>query len=461
MKRAEHLRMILDYPRDLSIHDKIILSTDQERSNIYVYQSNVVTGNNEIEIYSYENNIAYSSALRSLPKQQQLAIADEIKMFGKQQSTKKVQRESQCYYLNQKYKNLISSKTHITTPVVDKLDEVSGFLTHRIEKNDKDTFMVVESKDGKYINIRIKLDYNNEDVKLIMYYRTKTHYVFCFTLVNDTEKFDRKHNYFFMKKLIKEVEEMGLDNHQSLIKMEQPITVILSSPFEGTKKTILESFTRDMTFKDLIEFQKEPQNNYVHLTFETLYDMQAQIQFIPFIYQDRKIKESHSLLVFDVEQMRVVQKSCINSNLELRKYIRKTEAGFSCYTLTRTSEVFNQKQGFFTTHANPIFQIAKYQVSGQYFVQNFESANPGACTLELTEYCIKFSNYEKNIIQMIGRKQLLLSEYAQAVRRATFDEVLIIPYLDKKGEIKGSQLILKEDEQTINLLDQDINNIYH
>lgn len=159
--------------------------------------------------------------------------------------------------------------------------------------------------------------------------------------------------------------------------------------------------------------------------------------------------------------MKVVQKSCINSNLELRKYIRKTEAGFSCYTLTRTSEVFNQKQGFFTTHANPIFQIAKYQVSGQYFVQNYESANPGACTLELTEYCIKFSNYEKNIIQMIGRKQLLLSEYAQAVRRATFDEVLIIPYLDKKGEIKGSQLILKEDEQTINLLDQDINNIYH
>jgi hypothetical protein len=28
MKRAEHLRMILEYPRPLSIHDKIILSTD-------------------------------------------------------------------------------------------------------------------------------------------------------------------------------------------------------------------------------------------------------------------------------------------------------------------------------------------------------------------------------------------------------------------------------------------------
>ena len=124
--------------------------------------------------------------------------------------------------------------------------------------------------------------------------------------------------------------------------------------------------------------------------------MQAVIEFIPFIYQDRNNQASHNLLVLDLEKMQVVQKTCINSNLEMRKYIRKTETGFSCYTLTRTSEVFNQKQGFFTTHACPISQIVKYQVSGQYFVQNFESENPAKCTLELSEYVVKFSNYEKN-----------------------------------------------------------------
>jgi hypothetical protein len=48
MKKASHLKNILDYDRNLNINDKILLSTDQERSNIYVYQSNVVTGNNEI-----------------------------------------------------------------------------------------------------------------------------------------------------------------------------------------------------------------------------------------------------------------------------------------------------------------------------------------------------------------------------------------------------------------------------
>lgn len=92
--------MILEYPRPLSIHDKIILSTDQERSNIYVYQSNVVTGNNEIEIYSFENNIAKSSHIRTLPKQQRMIMSDENSCFRRPVSTKKVARESQVYYLN-------------------------------------------------------------------------------------------------------------------------------------------------------------------------------------------------------------------------------------------------------------------------------------------------------------------------------------------------------------------------
>ena len=62
-------------------------------------------------------------------------------------------------------------------------------------------------------------------------------------------------------------------------------------------------FTRNMTFKDLIEFQKEPQHNYIHIQFETLYDMQAKIEFIPFIYQDKKNQDSHNLLVLDIEKM--------------------------------------------------------------------------------------------------------------------------------------------------------------
>tara|TARA_B110000285_G_scaffold235512_1_gene317716 strand:- start:4026 stop:4730 length:705 start_codon:yes stop_codon:yes gene_type:complete len=36
MKSSEHLKMILNYPKDFNLHDKVILSTDQEQSNIYV-----------------------------------------------------------------------------------------------------------------------------------------------------------------------------------------------------------------------------------------------------------------------------------------------------------------------------------------------------------------------------------------------------------------------------------------
>jgi hypothetical protein len=40
--------------------------------------------------------------------------------------------------------------------------------------------------------------------------------------------------------------------------MEQIVTVITPSTFEGLKKDILGSFTRNMTFKELIDYQKDP-----------------------------------------------------------------------------------------------------------------------------------------------------------------------------------------------------------
>lgn len=74
---------------------------------------------------------------------------------------------------------------------------------------------------------------------------------------------------------------------------------------------------------------------------------------------------------------------------------------------------------------------------------------------------VRFSNWERNLIQLIGRKQTFLSEHAMKERVKSFDNFLIIPYLDKAGVIKGSQFVLREDEQMILMKDQDENNIYH
>lgn len=62
------------------------------------------------------------------------------------------------------------------------------------------------------------------------------------------------------------------------------VSVVTPSNFEGSKKEILESFTRHMTFKELIEYQNDHTDTLIHITLETLYDMQAVIEFIPLIY---------------------------------------------------------------------------------------------------------------------------------------------------------------------------------
>jgi len=80
---------------------------------------------------------------------------------------------------------------------------------------------------------------------------------------------------------------------------------------------------------------------------------------------------SNNLLLFDVERMRVAFQTCVNSNLQIRRYTQKSKAGFVNYTLTRTSEVYDQKSSFFTTHDHatpPINQLSKYAVSLQYNV---------------------------------------------------------------------------------------------
>ncbi len=86
--------------------------------------------------------------------------------------------------------------------------------------------------------------------------------------------------------------------------------------------------------------------------------------------------------------------------------IRKNPSGFGCYTLTRTSDVFKQKQGMFLSHTcggNQSENIAKYQVSTQYYMKNVRvpeqyddlnpesGLNPAQCSIECQEFAIHFS----------------------------------------------------------------------
>lgn len=89
--------------------------------------------------------------------------------------------------------------------------------------------------------------------------------------------------------------------------------------------------------------------------------MRKKLDFMPFIYQEKKSLASHHLLVLDVNTMNIVGKICINSNLKIREYLRKSDAGYAMYTVTRTSEVFEQKLSFMEKmkyDTNP--QVVKY-----------------------------------------------------------------------------------------------------
>jgi len=113
--------MILDYPRPLDIDDKLILSTDQERSNIYIYKANEksISGENLIEIYNYENNIAYSNVVKTLPQQIEEIRDDQAKLYGPPKSKHLGQLEQETFYVNAKYRHVVSSMNHIKTSTVD------------------------------------------------------------------------------------------------------------------------------------------------------------------------------------------------------------------------------------------------------------------------------------------------------------------------------------------------------
>jgi hypothetical protein len=46
---------------------------------------------------------------------------------------------------------------------------------------------------------------------------------------------------------------------------------------------------------------------------------------------------------------------------------------------------------------------------------------------------------------MIGRKQIFLSQSAQRNRQETMTNLFFLPYFDNKGRVKGTRLVLREN----------------
>lgn len=69
--------------------------------------------------------------------------------------------------------------------------------------------MIVENNNGSYLNIRIKQDDNENEIRLEMYNISTHYYTFFFSFVNDNDIRNRKHTYFAIRKTHEEIYEMG------------------------------------------------------------------------------------------------------------------------------------------------------------------------------------------------------------------------------------------------------------
>lgn len=99
----------------------------------------------------------------------------------------------------------------------------------------------------------------------------------------------------------------------------------------------------------------------------------------------------------------VTKQHCINTNKVSRKFLRYNEFGFAIYSLTRTSDCYDQR----TVNGVAVKQIAKYQVGQQYYLPDENpgwSKNPASTTVEMSEYLLTFCMNDLRRIQLIGRK---------------------------------------------------------
>jgi hypothetical protein len=75
--------------------------------------------------------------------------------------------------------------------------------TYRISAAEKEEYMVLESKEGAYLSIKIKENSLHDlDIRFEMYNRNANWYTFFFSMVNDKDIRNKRHTYFAVRKSI-------------------------------------------------------------------------------------------------------------------------------------------------------------------------------------------------------------------------------------------------------------------
>jgi hypothetical protein len=163
------------------------------------------------------------------------------------------------YYVNSKYRNVVSTSRLIKTEqktrdrinldaLVDWNPEWAGEIQEKLEEdpatkalyydldfkvrqNYTDTTVLVEDN-GRYMSVRYKLDICKEDLRLQTYSRSKNWFTFFFTLTSIKHNHPRQH-FFAVRRSVKDVIDLGENNKEPIIKMEQEVVVFLENDYSS------------------------------------------------------------------------------------------------------------------------------------------------------------------------------------------------------------------------------------
>lgn len=126
MSKVEHLQKVL-YTEDISLHDRIILTTDQKQSCVFFYNNKKPNSFKKVTYFKYDNQInnAKEACLLSKQIEQIQTVVGFIQ--NPPTNTRKQPAYNNVFYLNSKYANVVSHPLMILTneplgrPSINKL----------------------------------------------------------------------------------------------------------------------------------------------------------------------------------------------------------------------------------------------------------------------------------------------------------------------------------------------------
>ena len=196
-------------------------------------------------------------------------------------------------------------------------------------------------------------------MRLISNQATKEFQCFVFAIISQDDKvYDEqspyaeqrsllKKSYFFITKTKDEMEAIFESKCKIPLVGEEDEIHLVKSQDQLAKVQFKE--VRDFQFREEDEItnesakpsqisEKEDFYTDIKLSFIQVKDIEPDIFFIPFIYQDKGL-ENNTILVYDFVQQKMSEPVCINPSEESMECLHIDDQGYNCFSICKSSKV--------------------------------------------------------------------------------------------------------------------------